>query len=265
MNSLIEIDWSGNGLSSTIPSTIGMLHALTALRLGNNKLTGSLPTDFGMLVHNFKCIACIHIYSFVGLMAFKLFVLDLRRNLLSGAIASDITQLTSLEYLDLSDNRFAGYDPSTSLGELSRLTYLNISANLFITHYPTPRPTVPPSSQPTTPTLSPYFQPTNSPTASPSFCPSFAYSANPTGQPSYTPTEAPSLGPSSAIDTESVSTSAHNANPLNLILITAVVASVICAALLAACVWRCHKHTKAIRQRERDRRLIEVDLELEWP
>lgn len=80
---------SSNGLSGTIPSTIGQLTSLTSLYLGDNELIGTIPSTIGQLSLN-------------------LFALSLSNNQLSGTIPQTIGQLSSLSFLGLNDNRLTG-------------------------------------------------------------------------------------------------------------------------------------------------------------
>nr|XP_048330856.1 receptor-like protein 6 [Ziziphus jujuba var. spinosa] len=72
----------GNGFSGQIPYSLGNLKQLEDLILSNNSFSGKLPIS---LPHRVKSI-------------------DLRDNDLTGSIPSDISNLTFLEWLDLSDN-----------------------------------------------------------------------------------------------------------------------------------------------------------------
>ena len=86
-----------------------MLTRLRSLVMSNNRLTGTVPTHFG-LMSNF------------------LIVLDLSNNTLSGPVQSNIGMLSDLEFFDLSKNKLSGTLP-TELGLLTSLTYMNLAYN----------------------------------------------------------------------------------------------------------------------------------------
>ncbi|KAG6672706.1 hypothetical protein I3842_16G073000 [Carya illinoinensis] len=85
---LIHILFDGNQLSGSIPSTLGLVQTVEVLRLDRNALTGEVPSNLGNLT--------------------KINDLNLAHNNLTGALP-DLTQLTHLNYVDLSNNSF---DPS---------------------------------------------------------------------------------------------------------------------------------------------------------
>ncbi|KAG7941938.1 hypothetical protein I3843_16G073900 [Carya illinoinensis] len=85
---LIHILFDGNQLSGSIPSTLGLVQTVEVLRLDRNGLTGEVPSNLGNLT--------------------SINELNLAHNNLVGALP-DLTQLTDLNYVDLSNNSF---DPS---------------------------------------------------------------------------------------------------------------------------------------------------------
>uniref|UniRef100_A0A0D9XXH9 non-specific serine/threonine protein kinase n=1 Tax=Leersia perrieri TaxID=77586 RepID=A0A0D9XXH9_9ORYZ len=95
-----------NKISGNIPDSIHLLTSLIELNLGNNFLTGTIPT-----------------------MPIKLStVLNLSHNNLSGSIPSNIDLLSDLEILDLSYNNLSG-DVPASLAKLQSLIQLVLSYN----------------------------------------------------------------------------------------------------------------------------------------
>ncbi|KAG8084912.1 hypothetical protein GUJ93_ZPchr0010g7327 [Zizania palustris] len=102
-------DLSSNSLAGEIPLELGTMQRLRTLLLHSNFLTGAIPPELG------------------GLKNLKL----------SGAIPHQIgnlkqlqqlTLLSSLQSLNLANNRFSGEIPA-EIGNLSSLTYLNLLGN----------------------------------------------------------------------------------------------------------------------------------------
>jgi Leucine-rich repeat (LRR) protein len=95
VSSLRELNLCHNALTGSIPSQIGLLTSLWQLSLNNNALTGSIPFQIGLLTS-------LH----VGL--------GLAYNALTGSIPSQIGLLTNLRGLGLSHNALtAGTIPSS--------------------------------------------------------------------------------------------------------------------------------------------------------
>ncbi|GMN65374.1 hypothetical protein TIFTF001_034440 [Ficus carica] len=99
--SLVHLDLSSNALEGSIPEALGNLTKLTYLDLGYNNLEGELPNSLGNL-----CMLRELIVEF---------------NKLSGLLPFELTQsfprctYYSLEYLDLSYNRFRGSLPNLTI------------------------------------------------------------------------------------------------------------------------------------------------------
>ena len=91
-----------NATSTRLPSS------RKVLRLSNNKLVGSLPTEIGLAVN--------------------LTILDVYRNNMEGSIPSEVGQLVGLEILDLAENSFIGPIP-TEIGLLENATTLSLTEN----------------------------------------------------------------------------------------------------------------------------------------
>ena len=109
-----EISLQSNGLSGSIPSSIGSLSKLQHLDLSLNQLNG-ISTSIGNLLN--------------------LRFLDVSHNQLSGDIPLSIGDLVNLEHLGLNINQWSGYIPS-SLGNLVHLTYLDLGVNKLRGHIP---------------------------------------------------------------------------------------------------------------------------------
>ena len=84
--------------------------AVTALRLGRNQLTGTLPESFGVL----KDLNNVTFY----------------KNDLSGELPASMASLTALTYLSLCANGFSGSLPAW-FGGFTSLTFMDISVNSF--------------------------------------------------------------------------------------------------------------------------------------
>ena len=103
-----DVDFSGNGLTGTIPETLGNLSNLESLSLASNGLTGTIPEALGQL-NNLKS-------------------LDLASNGLTGTIPEALGQLNNLELLNLSQNELTETIPET-LGQLNNLKDLYLRNN----------------------------------------------------------------------------------------------------------------------------------------
>ena len=97
-------------LPGKIPSEIGKLASLNALRLSHNSLTGSIPDSLGMLV--------------------QALVIALDHNQLTGTVPEVIADCVELTSLFLSDNKLTGPMPSFIL-EMGNLKYVSIENNYF--------------------------------------------------------------------------------------------------------------------------------------
>eukprot|EP00884_Botryococcus_braunii_P006391 jgi/Botrbrau1/15753/Bobra.4_1s0118.1 len=110
-----------NRLSGTIPWTLGHARNLQVINLSNNKLTGSLPATIGALP--------------------VLRDMAARENSLYGSIPETFSQSNSLQFLDLSSNRFSrlpdGWYRSTSnVSSNSHLISLYLGSNALAGPFP---------------------------------------------------------------------------------------------------------------------------------
>ena len=92
MDYLVALGLGNNQLTGTLPSELGTLDRLSSLLLHNNSFTGLLPEEFGDLS--------------------SLTVLQLDTNQLQGPLPADLGRLTTLNELFLEGNDFSGNVPS---------------------------------------------------------------------------------------------------------------------------------------------------------
>ncbi|KAH1108502.1 hypothetical protein J1N35_012270 [Gossypium stocksii] len=107
-----ELVLDSSSLNNNILQSIGALASLKILSLSGCGLSGTLPTQ-----------------GWCDLQ--KLEVLDLSENALEGTLPSCLANLSSLHYLDIFDNQFAGKGASTALANLTLLRFISLSRNLF--------------------------------------------------------------------------------------------------------------------------------------
>ncbi len=105
---ITEVSLGNNNLTGFIPTEIKNLPNLTNLALSENKLSGGIPVELGNLA--------------------SLRYLDLLSNQLTGTIPDQLGNITTLEGLNLSDNLLSGTIP-ISLGGLPILSFLEVYSN----------------------------------------------------------------------------------------------------------------------------------------
>ncbi|XP_058075189.1 leucine-rich repeat receptor protein kinase HPCA1-like [Magnolia sinica] len=100
---LIHILFDGNQLTGEIPSTLGLVQTLEVLRLDRNSLNGPTPENLNNLT--------------------KINELHLANNQLTGPVP-DLTGMTYLNYVDLSNNSFDASEAPTWFSNIQTLTTL---------------------------------------------------------------------------------------------------------------------------------------------
>ena len=85
MESLEEINILDNNFNGTLPVELSQLQLLQELLASNNQLTGTIPSEYGIFLHD-------------------LIVLYLDNNLLSGNIPDSLSNLSNIEELLLNGN-----------------------------------------------------------------------------------------------------------------------------------------------------------------
>ena len=121
-----------NQLAGEIPSSLGGLASLVLLHLAENRLTGAIPPSLGRIANldelNFRDNQLTGpIPSTLGDLG-SLTSLSLRDNRLTGAIPAELGGLANLRWLALGLNRLTGPIPA-SLGNLTNLTHLRLHEN----------------------------------------------------------------------------------------------------------------------------------------
>ena len=126
------LDLGRNNLSGSIPPELGSLDYLTTLRLNGNELSGPVPRELGILGN----LTSLHLSSNglsgpippeLGNLG-NLTSLHLRWNGLSGPIPPELGNLGNLTSLHLSRNQLSGPIPP-ELGDLGNLTGLHLGWN----------------------------------------------------------------------------------------------------------------------------------------
>jgi hypothetical protein len=139
---------ANNSISGSVPTEIGLLSELVDLQLGglldllvpNNKLTGQIPSELGGI----STLQYLNLQynALNGTLPTELgrlqglLTLDIDYNELSGSLPSQLGNLSSLNHLDLGINKLTGRIPS-ELGGLSTVQYLNLGSNALTGTLPT--------------------------------------------------------------------------------------------------------------------------------
>ncbi|CAJ2629900.1 unnamed protein product [Trifolium pratense] len=118
MHSLVYLSLSGNSLEGKIPKSIGNICNLETFYADQNQLSGEI-SDFMSHSNNSHCIGNVS----------SLQQLSLRDNQISGKLP-DLSILSSLNYLDLVNNKLNGEIPRT-IGSLTELSTLMLHDNYF--------------------------------------------------------------------------------------------------------------------------------------
>ncbi|KAK1584244.1 hypothetical protein Q3G72_031156 [Acer saccharum] len=139
LQQLVFLSLNSNSFSGKIPASIGNLSNLYWLDLTDNQLDGTIPVSDGVSPGLDMLVSTRHLLfnrnqltgplpSSLGLVK-TLEVVRFDRNLLSGTVPSNLNNLTNLNALFLSNNRLTG--PIPNLTNLTSLSYLDMSNNTF--------------------------------------------------------------------------------------------------------------------------------------
>ncbi|KAH7854066.1 hypothetical protein Vadar_009668 [Vaccinium darrowii] len=128
--SLMVLHLGDNNLTGTIPSSMGLLSSLQSLHLRNNRLSGEIPSA----LQNCSYLKVVDlsenefngsIHKWVGERLSSLMVLSLRGNKLEGVVPPELCQLSSLQVLDLANNNLSGAIPRC----INNLTSMAVKLN----------------------------------------------------------------------------------------------------------------------------------------
>ncbi|WP_373518418.1 leucine-rich repeat domain-containing protein [Pricia sp.] len=127
-----ELELYNNGLSGSIPASIGDLFYLNKLSLASNQLSGNIPPELGTLINLNRIDLASNqlsgsIPSELGNLT-NLTHVYLNNNQLDGALPPELEMLTNLENLYLNTNQINGNIPS-ELGNLISLKILSLGSN----------------------------------------------------------------------------------------------------------------------------------------
>ncbi|KAI3872986.1 hypothetical protein MKW92_025135 [Papaver armeniacum] len=135
----VSLDLGNNKLSGFIPSQIGSLSKLSHLGLSMNKFSGHLPVEIGFLTNiTFLDVSQNQISGRIPISIYNLSNLDtlyLDQNQLSGTIHRHIGMLKSLTRLTLSTNNLTGPIP-TSLCNLNNINIIYLHENKLSGYIP---------------------------------------------------------------------------------------------------------------------------------
>ena len=129
-----------NGLTGTLPESIGNLVNVEVFNLYRNNIEGNIPASIG----NMKALEVLDlgVNKFIGEIpsslknAINLQTLNLFRNRLTGTIPLDLGDLSNLEVLNLFENTLTGSIPAT-LGNLPKLKRIALYINQLTGTIPT--------------------------------------------------------------------------------------------------------------------------------
>jgi len=127
--------------TGTIPTTIGRLSALQSLILNRNQFPGTLPVQIGQLPsiveielvdNQFRgSIPDEFFRNNLPWLANNLKDLLLQDNALTNTVPAEIWSLSSLQFLNLTNNKLVGQIPGTEIGRFTELLNLDLANNLF--------------------------------------------------------------------------------------------------------------------------------------
>ncbi|KAG8378442.1 hypothetical protein BUALT_Bualt08G0137700 [Buddleja alternifolia] len=131
------LNLAGNGLIGTIPSGLYNISSMSIFSMAVNRLQGTIPSDIGFTFPNLKSLVLFGNY-FNGVIPASLSnvssleTLELSSNNFTGQIINDFSRLSSLSFADLSTNHLEG-DISfiSSMENCTSLKFLYLTENLL--------------------------------------------------------------------------------------------------------------------------------------
>jgi Leucine-rich repeat (LRR) protein len=130
---LQSLDFGNNDFDGTFPSMLPK--SLTNLRMERNSISGTLPTELGLLT-NLKSLIVTQNFRFTGRIPTELGncksleLLHVDSNNIKGAIPTELGKLSKIQNIRLAQNEFSGSIP-TQLGRCTSLTTLDLNNNGF--------------------------------------------------------------------------------------------------------------------------------------
>ncbi|CAA6667762.1 unnamed protein product [Spirodela intermedia] len=140
LQNLVFLSLNSNQFTGGIPSSLGKLSKLYWLDLADNQLSGPIPVSSGTSPGLDMLIGTKHFHfgknQLSGTVPSKLFSSDMRlihlrldRNSFTGPLPSNLNNLTNVGELYVSNNKFTG--PLPNLTGMSALRYVDLSNNTF--------------------------------------------------------------------------------------------------------------------------------------
>jgi Leucine-rich repeat (LRR) protein len=129
-----------NELTGSIPTQLGLIDQLVHLDLSTNGLGGDIPTELGNLSNLGSLFLAENQFNTGPIPSFvytlkTLEELSLKSSRRTGSISESIATLSNLKFLDLDNNTLTGSIPS-QIGSLSNLEFLLLNRNTLSQEVP---------------------------------------------------------------------------------------------------------------------------------
>jgi hypothetical protein len=131
----IFLGLGSNALSGSLPTEIGMLSSLEEMHFHFNRISGSIPTEIGQLsllntLHLHDNLISGSIPSQLGRLSATMEWLDPNENSLSGSVPTELWHFSRLKEFHCGTNRLSGSIPP-EVGQLSSLVHFDVEHNRF--------------------------------------------------------------------------------------------------------------------------------------